>query len=519
MRAMKTWLWGVLLMLGTIASPWALAADAPSVPTSAPSAASASAVDAPSPATAAVAAPSPAPSAVAPPPAAAPAAHGSPFARDFPPGLIIPAAARSGPHFDADKATAAYLDLLSPEQRKLSDAYFEGGYWLQLWDLLIGVAVGTFLLVSGISVRMREMARRISARPWLSTAIYVLQWLLLGFVLNLPWSYYEGFVREHQYGLSTQTLGGWLGDALKGLLVAAILMPPIIASLYAAVRRMGARWWIGASIGAFALGLLLQMVAPVYIAPLFNDYRPLPAGPVRDAVLSLARANRIPTEHVEWFDASRQTTRVSANVSGFLGTTRVNLNDNLVNKTSLPEIRAVLGHEMGHYVLNHGLRLSIYFGLVFAVGLYCVHRGLDAALARWGTRLRLQGRDDPAALPLAIIAISLFFFVMTPVTNSITRQAEAEADAFGLNAAREPNGFAMAAMRLSTYRKLRPGPWEEVIFYDHPSGYTRVHNAMIWLAENQDNPTANAPVAPPMAPIPFARAAPASKLNEAPRKP
>ena len=431
-------------------------------------------------------------------PAAQPVPNGSPIARDFPPGLQIPDAARPGPHFDADKATEAYLDLLSPEQRKLSDAYFEGGYWLQLWNLLIGLAVAAFLLGSGVSVRMRDFAQRLSGPGWWSTAFYVAMWILIGFALTLPWSYYEGFVREHQYGLSTQDFGGWMRDTLVDLAVDLVIGPAVLATLYAGVRRLGERWWVAASAGAFALILLLSMAAPVFIAPLFNDYKPLPEGPVRQTILSLAHANRIPTEHVDWFNASKQTTRVSANVSGFLGTTRVNLNDNLVNKTSLPEIRAVMGHEMGHYVLNHALRLTVYFSLVILIGLYCVHRTLDWALARWGARLGLRDRADPAALPLAGIVLSVFMFVMTPVLNSIVRQAEAEADAFGLNAAREPNGFAMSAMRLSTYRKLRPGPWEEVIFYDHPSGYTRVHNSMLWLAENPDNPTANAPIAPPM---------------------
>ncbi|MBS0194139.1 MAG: M48 family metallopeptidase [Proteobacteria bacterium] len=468
MGSLKNWLWGALLVLGLLAAAYAFGADAASTPST----------------------------------------PNTPIARDFPPGLIIPDAARPGPHFDVDKATQAYLDLLSPAQRKLSDDYFEGGYWLQLWDFLIGAGIGVLLLVSGISVRMRELAQAISRRSWLSTAIYVLLWLLLVYLINLPWSWYESYVREHQYGLSTQSPAAWFGDGFKDLMVDAILAPPIIAMLYAWVRRLGVRWWVAASLGGFVLSLLLGMLAPVYFAPLFNDYKPLPNGPVREAVLSLARANRIPTDHVEWFDASRQTTRVSANVSGFLNTTRVNLNDNLVNKTSLPEIRAVLGHEMGHYVLNHALRLTIYFSLLLTLGFYFTHRILDWSLARWGGRLQLEGRDDPAALPLVALILSGFFFLMTPVSNSITRQAEAEADAFGLNAAREPNGFAMAAMRLSTYRKLQPGPWEEVIFYDHPSGYTRVHNSMIWLGENQDNPTANAPIAPPMQPLKFD-----SKLN------
>jgi STE24 endopeptidase len=197
------------------------------------------------------------------------------------------------------------------------------------------------------------------------------------------------------------------------------------------------------------------------------------------------------------FDASRQTTRISANVAGFAGTTRVALNDNLLNKTSLPEMKAVLGHEMGHYVLNHGLRGTIYFTLVLVFAFGFTHRLLDWALARWGRRLGLEDRADPAALPLAFAILSIFFFLATPLTNSITRQMEAEADAFGLNAAREPNGFAMVAMRLSTYRKIHPGWLEEIVFYDHPSGYARVHGAMVWLKENQDNPTANTPLPPP----------------------
>ena len=421
----------------------------------------------------------------------------APITRDLPPGLQIPAAARPGPNFDVDRATEAYLNLLSPEQRELSNAYFEGGYWLQLWGFLYGLGVAALLLWSGISQRFREFARRVSTRLWLQTWIYALLFVVALFVLNLPWSIYADFVREHQYGLATQGFGGWFGDALKSLLVSMVVAPLLLMAIYAAVRRAGARWWVWATGIFFVFAIFAMMLAPVYVEPLFNHYKPLRAGAARDAVLSLARANQIPTDNVVEFDASRQTTRISANVAGFAGTTRVALNDNLLDKTSLPEIKAVLGHEMGHYVLNHGLRLVIYLTLVIGFGLWFTHRVFDSLLARWGGRLHLEGRADPAALPLAVAIVSLFFFLATPLTNSITRQAEAEADAFGLNAAREPNGFAMAAMRLSTYRKIHPGPLEETIFFDHPSGYTRVHGAMVWLKENQNNPTANAPLPVP----------------------
>ena len=419
--------------------------------------------------------------------------------RDLPAGLAIPAAARPGPSFDVDRATDAYLALLTPEQRNLSDRYFEGNYWLLLWNVLYGVAVAVLLLASGASRWMRDFARRRTRRAWLQAAIYTAFWLVAVFVLSLPLSIYADFWREHAYGLATQDFGGWFGDQIKGLVVGLVVLPWLVALLYTAVRRAGDRWWLWAGGIGFAFMLFAMMLAPVFVEPLFNHYRPLREGPVREAVLSLARANQVPTDNVVEFDASRQTTRISANVSGFLGTSRVALNDNLIEKTSLPEIKAVMGHEMGHYVLNHAMRLGIYLGLVLLLAFFVVHKALDRALARWGGRFGLEGRADPAALPLAVAIFSLFFLLATPLTNSIVRQAETEADAFGLDAAQEPNGFAMAAMRLSTYRKLRPGALEEVLFYDHPSGYQRVRRSMIWLKEHPGNATANAPPANPPA--------------------
>ena len=404
--------------------------------------------------------------------------------RDLPPGLQLPDAARPGPAFDTDRATEAWLGLLTPEQRRLSDAYFEGGYWLRFWELGYGVAVMALLLWSRLSARMRDFAERLGHKRALSTMIYSALFITAFFVLGLPFSIYTQLVREHAYGLSHQSFSAWLGEALIGLGLQIAIGSVVIALLYWAIRRAGSRWWLWATGLALAVSLFVSLISPVFIAPLFNDYQPLAAGPVRDAVFSLARANEIPTDHIAWFDASKQTTRISANVSGLLGVTRVSLNDNLLNKTSLPEIKAVLGHEMGHYVLNHIFLLTVYQTILTGVALWGVHATLDRALARWGPRLELRGRDDPAALPLALAIFMIALFVLSPFNNTVVRTAEAEADAFGLNAAREPEGFAMVSMRLSTYRKLKPGPVEEFLFYDHPSGYERVRRAMLWRKEN-----------------------------------
>lgn len=408
----------------------------------------------------------------------------SSIVRDFPPGLQVPAAAQPGPGFDADKATEAWLGLLSPEQRRLSDAYFEAGYWLKFWDTAYDVGMMALLLLIGVSRRMRDFAERISRSPSLNVTIYGAMFLVTTFVLGLPFQIYTGFVREHQYGLSNLSFPHWFGEALIGLGLSLVIVPAVISVFYAAVRRSGARWWIWATGLYFGLYLFLTFITPLFIAPLFNDYKPLPESEAREAILSLARANGIPTDHLAWFDASKQTTRVSANVSGLWGVARISLNDNLLDRTSLPEIKAVLGHEMGHYVLNHAMKLAVYHSLAYGIAFIFLHLVFDGVLTRWGPRLGLRDRADPAALPLLFAIFSVILLVLSPINNTITRDVEAEADVFGLNASREPEGFAMSAMRLSTYRKINPGPVEEFIFYDHPSGYERVHRSMLWRKEN-----------------------------------
>jgi STE24 endopeptidase len=197
----------------------------------------------------------------------------------------------------------------------------------------------------------------------------------------------------------------------------------------------------------------------------------------------MARANGIPADNVYVFDASKQSKRISANVSGMFGTVRISLNDNLMNRATPEEIRAVLGHEMGHYVLNHVYKGVLYFAVIIVVGFAVARWAFDRLAARGGERWGIRGVADVAGLPLLAVIFSAYLFVLTPVLNTMVRSAEAEADMFGLNAAREPDGFAQAAVDLSEYRKMHPGPIEEFIFFDHPSGWNRIHRAMVWKGE------------------------------------
>jgi STE24 endopeptidase len=403
---------------------------------------------------------------------------------EFPPGLVVPPDAALTPDFNVEKATQAYLDLLSPAQRARSDAYFEGGYWLQLWGFLYSLGVSWLLLANQRSARLRNFFERVTRRQWLRNLLYSAAYIVAVFVLTLPLTIYGDYFREHLYGLANQTFGPWFGEQLIGLGVTVIGGSVFLAVAYAFIAKYIQSWWIWLSGFTVVFLLLVSLVVPVWIAPLFNDYKILADGPVKSAVLAMARADGVPAENVYWFDASKQSNRVSANVSGFLGTTRVSLNDNLLERTSLPEIKAVMGHELGHYVLHHVLRSVIYDSLVFALGYAFIHWSATRLIGRWRDRFSLRDLSDIAALPLVVALFTSFLFGATPLLNSITRSAEQEADIFGLNTAREPYGFAMAAMRLSSYRKLEPTRLEEIAFFDHPSGYTRIYDSMRWLKEN-----------------------------------
>jgi len=399
---------------------------------------------------------------------------------------LVPFAASAQELFDVAAATDAYLSQLTPEQEASSDAYFEGGYWLILWVFLYGAVEMWLLLGLGWSARMRDLAERITSKTPLRTGLYAIQFVLLTAVLEFPLSWYTGFFREHQYELANQTFGPWFGQQLIILGLVLVIVPLLLMALYGVFRRAPRTWWLWGTAVMMAFMLIGLLLAPVYIMPLFNTYTPVERPDVRDPVLEMARANGVPVDAVYVFDASVQSTRISANVSGILGTMRVSLNDNLLNRTSVPEIKAVMGHELGHYVLNHAYESLMFFALVILGAFGFLRFSYDWALARWGAGWGVRGIADPAGLPLLIVLISVYSFVLTPLTNTYVRVNEAEADIFGLNTAREPDGFAATAVKLSEYRKLNPGPIEEFLFFDHPSGRARIHMAMQWKAEHLD---------------------------------
>ncbi len=251
---------------------------------------------------------------------------------------------------------------------------------------------------------MRDLAERVTRFKPVHTFVYWLQYLVLTTILVFPLTVYEGYFREHKYGLATQTFGPWMGDQMKNLGVNLVLGGVLMMMLFGIVRRLPRTWWIWGAVVAMLFQILVVMIAPVYLVPIFNKVTRLNDPKIVDPILSMARANGIPAKDVYTMDASRQTTRMSANVSGFAGTMRITLNDNLLRRGSPEEIQAVMGHEMGHYVMNHIYKILMFNSIETVLAFAYLYWGLGWALQRWGEKWQIRGVGDTAVLPLVMLA-------------------------------------------------------------------------------------------------------------------
>ena len=385
-------------------------------------------------------------------------------------------------NFDAAAATDAYIATMDAAARARSDAYFEGGYWLILVNLIAGLAMAWLLLQTGFSRALRDRVRAIVKSKSLTVATYAAIYTLVTTLILFPLTLWQGYFREHAFGLSTMSLGGWVSEQAIGLVMGMVMAALFLTVFYIVLRVAKQAWWMwGAAVSVMLLGTAI-FVSPVFIDPLFNEYTPMEEGELRDDILALAEANGIPADNVYVFDVSRQSNRITANVNGLFGTTRIALSDTLIDNTDPDEVLAVMGHEMGHYALNHLWEMFIIFAVVLAIGFAFTDRLFAIVNDRFGKKWGVSGISDIAGLPLLAACLSVYFFIATPVFNTVIRTNEAEADIFGLNAAREPDGFATAALRLASYRKIDPGSWEEFVFFDHPSGRARIAMSMQWKA-------------------------------------
>ncbi|HET7504761.1 MAG TPA: M48 family metallopeptidase, partial [Kofleriaceae bacterium] len=335
-----------------------------------------------------------------------------------PPASAAAAPASASAPFDADKANAAaqiqdpeaatraYLDSVSPERRAKTKSYARGSYVLHVVDFVFSSAVLVLLLALGISVRFRDLARRVTRRPALQNALYWIQFFVAVSVVQLPLTLYAEYYREKHYGLLTQDLGGFLADQGKGLVIGCVAGAILMMILYGVLRRAPRLWWVWGSAVVTAFLVFTIAIAPVVISPLFNKFTPVEDAAIRDRILAMAHEQGIPADEVYQVDASRRTDRVSAYVNGMLGTMRIVMFDTTLKRCTPEEIQMIMGHEMGHYVLNHVWKSVGFFALLIVLAFLFVRWGFVRVVGRW-PGLGLEGIADIAGLPLLTLLFSV----------------------------------------------------------------------------------------------------------------
>ncbi len=406
--------------------------------------------------------------------------------------LMVAPSAPASPVWTA--ATAGNLPrevvtYFTPNDVARGQAYTGGRYWLFAAGTAIRLAALLLLVGTPASAALRNLAVRLApAHPALAVAIYVALLVVVFELLTLPLGYYAGFLREHAFGLSTQSRAAWLVDRAKSGLITLALAVPLGSLLAVLWRRYPGRWVLPAwGLGATAM-ILLVALAPVVIDPLFNTVRPLRDPDLSRRVVALAGRAGIPVDQVYEIDASRRTRKGNAYFTGLGHTKRIVLYDTLFTATGPEEVELVVAHEIGHWKRAHiwkGIGLSL---LGMGIALWCGARVLEWAVRRGG--FHLAGPADVAGVPLFLLVIVVLNLVSLPIQNGISRTFEREADRTSLELTGNPAAFIRSEVQLarSNLADLTPPPAVVWLLYTHPPVVDRIRMAEGFAARMRAKP-------------------------------
>ena len=386
--------------------------------------------------------------------------------------------------FDPNAATARYIDSLGPAALQKAHDYTIGREWMLLWGFLVAALVTWLIIRSGVldKVESKIRERRKNLRAFVVSIVF----LVMTFVLTLPWTIYESWWREKSYGRTSQPFLDWFGQSLIAVAISTLITAFILIGVYWLIRKSGKLWWLWSGGLVAVVFTLVILLSPILIEPLFNKYEPVPPGKVRDAVVAMAGRAGVPPERVFMFNGSRQSNNFTANAGGVGNTARVAISDVALQNASLDEVRAVTGHEIGHYVLKHTW-WGILFYSVGAILLFWLANLLFPRFARlFGTTATIA---DPRGVPILGFIVSLLGLASLPLLNTFGRTLETQADMYSLQTENRPDALSTALVKTAEYRYPRPNSVEEFVFYDHPSVERRVRTAMEWKAQHPEPPT------------------------------
>jgi STE24 endopeptidase len=357
------------------------------------------------------------------------------------------------------------------------------GVYLALWvvlgwavDLRQALAAGSFISISLMDT------------PWwieLALIAFIIggPWFLIG----LPLNFYSGFILPHHYGLSTQSLRGWLSDLLKGGLISLSLGLPLLIALYAVIRLDPPLWWLWAASGFTFFSAVLSALAPILLMPIFYKFRPLEEehADLADRLVDLARKASTQVQGVFTFDMSRRTRAANAALVGLGRTRRIVLGDTLLSEFTSEEIETILAHELAHHV-HRDIPLSLAAQTFFNfIAFYLTAKGLELAVSR----LALNGPADPSGLPILALLFGLLSLLTMPLANAFSRWRETMADEYALKVTNKPQAFSSAMTRLANQNlsEVDPERWVVLLLHSHPPLNSRIEKAKQYSRQTSHN--------------------------------
>jgi STE24 endopeptidase len=383
-------------------------------------------------------------------------------------------------HMEDNHSQTPSLEL-NPERQQQAKAYARIQKRLMLVDLGVSGAYLLAWLFFGWSVRLREALSVITSNEWLLVALFALIFGSIMGLISLPLSYYEGYILPHRFGLSNQTLGGWIGDQVKAALVGGVLGLLLLEVVYAVLRLAPETWWLWATGIMILFNVLLANLAPVLLYPIFYKFKPLGEeyAELEKRLLRLADQAHTRVRGVYQFDMSRRTKAANAALTGLGNTRRIILGDTLLTEFTPDEIETVLAHELAHHVHKDILLGILVESGILLAGFYLASLVLDWGVAAFG----MSGVGDIATLPLLGLAFGVFGLVTMPLTNSYSRWREHLADEYALKVTRNGPAFASAFTRLANQNLADADPpaWEEFLLYSHPALSKRIAMAQAYL--------------------------------------
>ncbi|HEX9012099.1 MAG TPA: M48 family metallopeptidase [Anaerolineaceae bacterium] len=364
--------------------------------------------------------------------------------------------------------------VLDPERQRQAKIYARLQRRLEMVDLAVGGIYALAWLGFGWGIALRARLESLTSSPWLLAPLFAAVFGAIYTLIDLPLSYYSGFVLPHRFGQSTETLRGWITDQLKGLAVSLPLGLVLLEVVFYLLRAAPDTWWLWAAAVLLVFQVLLANLAPVLLMPLFNKFVPLGEehADLAERLIRLAQRANTRVKGVYKFDMSRRTRSANAALTGLGSTRRIILGDTLINEFTPDEIETVLAHELGHQV-HKDIPTGIAVGTVVTlVGLFLASLGLRLGVRWFG----LAGPADPAALPLLGLVLGLYSLVTMPLGNAYSRWRESRADEYALQATGNGPAYAAALTRLANQNlaDAEPEAWVEFLFYSHPALARRI---------------------------------------------